>query len=157
MHDGFSNWKSDSHQRLLRGIVSATISYTVPWKIFVVACVGIFEKEYQSAYWIVGARITPWLDSKSGSCDVYCYHNDIEETTCLHRPSINPLVLQHRTSQRSADRELCVRRNSKLLGGLAFSRKRLTHPRLFNWKFNSKYYVVKLQRDIFVIKRTLSG
>jgi hypothetical protein len=73
-------------------IVSATINYTVPWKIFVVACIGIFGKEYQSAYWIVGARITLWLDSKSGSRDVYCYRNDIEGTTCLHRPSINPLA-----------------------------------------------------------------
>lgn len=54
--------------------------------------VGIFEKEYQSAYWIVGSRITLRLDSKSGSCDVYCYCNDIEGTTCLHRPSINPLA-----------------------------------------------------------------
>lgn len=62
------------------------------WKIFVVACVDIFEKEYQSAYWIVGARITLQLDSKSGSCEVYCYCNDIEGTTCLHRPSINPLA-----------------------------------------------------------------
>lgn len=77
---------------LRRRIAPATINYTVPWKIFVVACVGIFEKEYQSAYWIVGAGITLWLDSKSGSRDVYCYRNDIEGTTCLHRASINPLA-----------------------------------------------------------------
>ena len=124
----FSNLRFGAFLSLQR-IISATINDTVLWKIFVVAYVGIFEKEYQSAYWIVGARITLWLDSKSGSRDVYCYRNDIEGTTCLHRPSINPLAI----ASNFPSAELRVYRNSKPLLRLASSRKCLAFPfRLFN-------------------------